>query len=304
MPHGMTDIVLIGTEATRGVESVNMDLHQPMVDDGLTPTLTANNAETNATSTFPDQTDDCPIGATAALRMTPDVNVNTVRDLILMATARTSGVLKAFTVQHSRVGVGDFQYLGSVVSELNMQYSRSGQPDRSSILQFDIGLECMQPDDDPTAISAGTQGVGKRFKIEKGTFTLNSVAALEVVDYRRTIRNVLDLGALNGSGARLYITDGPIEQEVNLTARFTTEAWGALLLAGTEHAAAIVHATGGSNETLTETMGKCQLRSHELSKSNGTVMQAITIRPFHTGSNPATVWTFGSAIGASVLSLP
>jgi len=303
MAHGMKDIVLLGKEATRGTAAATTPLHQPIVDDGLIPSIQGNNAETRASSTWPYQTDECPIGPTASLRLQPDVNVNTVRDLILMIDSRTNGDLASFTAKHSRAGIGDAQYLGCVVSELNMQYSRTGQPDRSSILQFDMSLECMKPEAG-AGVVAGSQAVGKRFKLEQATITINGAGALEVTEYRRSIRVTLDLGALDAAGKRLYITDGDLEEEISLTARFTSDAWTNLILGKTEHAASIVHATGGANETVTETMGKCQLRSHELSKGNGTVMEQIAIRPFHTGAAVPTVWAFGSAIGASVLGLP
>lgn len=302
--HGMNDIVLIGKEAVaRGTLALTFPLHQPFVGDGLTPTRTQHLAEVRPSSSHPDPVAQVPLGLTTGLSLTPEINIATIRDLIDMVTKRTGTDLPSLSIKHGQAGVSDKLFLGCVASQLSLESSRSGSPDGASLLTGSINLECMQALAG-SGVVAGTQGSGRHFNIGKSTFTINAVGALEVLSYSRSINNTLDLGPLNTAGdTRLWITDGETEQEVTLTARFTDEAWEALIENATEHAVIIVHATGTADETVTETMGKVQLSTHEITKENGTVIQRITIKPFHTGAAAATVWTYGSAIGVSALLL-
>lgn len=300
MAHGMKDIILVGLEETPGTEAASMALHQPFIEDGLIPDIQGNNAEVRPSTTFPYQLADIPIGATANFRLMPHVNVNTIRDLITIPTLRTSGDLPSLTFKHTRAGIGHAQYLGSVCSQCDMRYSRQSQPENSSVLAMELSFECMKPEN-TTGVSAGTPATGAHFRIEEASFTLNAVQALEVLSYERSMQITHDLGALDNAGKRLYITHGDLQELITLTARFSAAAWSNLILNKTEFAAAFVHGTGGANETVTETMGKCQVRSHNLSKSSGTVIEQITLRPGHTGAAAPTVWTYGSAIGATAL---
>jgi len=278
-------------------------MHVPFLDIGFERNIEGNNAEVRASSTFPYQTDEIPIGATARPRLMPDLNINTVRDLILLATTRgAGGSITPVTIQDDGIGVasGGMQFLGSIVVEMSLQYSRSGNPDESSILKMELSFECMKPEA-KAGIVAGVPATGARFNLEEASFTLNSVAATKVLSYSRTLRITADVGALDSDGKRLFMTPGDVDELVTLEALFDSNAWTALILGRTEFAAAIVHSTKGANETVTETMGKCQFRSNNQSSSNGTVRERVELRPRHTGAAAPTVWTFGSGIGASVL---
>lgn len=305
MNHPKNRIILIGAESTAGTEASSMDMHVPFLDNGLDRNIQGNNAEVWSSRTFPYQTDEIAIGATASPKLMPEVNVNTIRDLLLMLVSRGAGGSMPFvTIQDDGVGVanGGVQFLGAICVEISMQYSRSSTPDNSSLLTMELSFECMKPEA-KSGISAGTPGAGAHFLIEKATFTLNSVAATKVLEYSRTMRITANLGALDDDGKRLVITPGNVEELITLDAYFDSAAWTTLILGRTEFAASIVHATGGTNETVTETMGKCKFRSNNQSGGDGTVRERVELRPKHTGAAAPTVWTFGTAIGPSVLGL-
>lgn len=302
MPQKMKDVVLFGLESTRGTAAATFPLHQPYVSPGLVPTLTDHLGHVMGSQTWPYRTDSVPLGVTAALGFSPEVNTGTVRDLILMATKRTNGDQPAVSIVHGRSGVGVARYLGSVVESLELSYQSSGSPDAAALLSAQMAFACMLPEaagvDTP-----GTQANGRRFRIGAATFTINAVAALEVMSYTRRITITHAMGRPDNANKRIYLEDGDVDDEVRLVARFTTAAWSNLVLGKTEHAASIVHATGTANETVTETMGKVQLESHTLGESEGTTTEEIVLRPFHTGAAAPTVWAFGSAIPATVLGL-
>ncbi len=107
MPQGMKDIVLFGKETIRGEVAGSFPLHQPFLGDGLVPTLTKHLGEIISSSTWPYRTDQVPLGTTAALTLTPDINVATIRDLIELATQRTAGDQQSVSIKHSRADVGD-----------------------------------------------------------------------------------------------------------------------------------------------------------------------------------------------------
>ncbi|MCB9852766.1 MAG: hypothetical protein H6819_06695 [Phycisphaerales bacterium] len=305
MGHEKNRIILLGVESTPGTEASSMDMHVPFLDIGFERNIEANNAEVWSSSTFPEQTDEIAHGATAAPKLMPEVNVNTIRDLLLLAITRgAGGSITHVTIQDDGLGVssGGVQFLGAVVVELSMRYSRQSQPDASSLLTMELSFQCMKPEQ-KSGISAGTPASGARFRIEDAVFTLNSVAATKVLEYSRTMRIAADLGALDADGKRLFITPGNIEQVVTLDAFFDSAAWTALILGRAEFAASVVHSTGNANENFTETMGKCKLRRHNLGSNNSTVRELIELRPKHTGAAAGTVWTFDTAIGASVLGL-
>lgn len=302
MPQKMKDVVLLGLESTPGTVASAFDLHQPFLGAGLSPNITHHLGEILSSSTWPYRTDEVPLGATARPTFIPDININTVRDLILLATKRTNGDLPSVSIAHTRMGVGHARYLGAVLASMQLEYSRGGSPDASSILQGTMEFECIKPEA-TTGLSAGTQGAGRRFKIQAGVFTVDGVQATKVLSYRRTITNALALGAPDANNARIFLESGDSADELIVVAQFATPAWTTLALGGTEHAASFVHGTGALNETVTETIGKARISSHQLGESDGTVTEEITIMPYHTGAAAPCVWSFGSAIGATVLGL-
>lgn len=303
MAQKMKDVVLFGKEAVaRGTIATTFPLHQPYVGNGLVPTLTNHLGEILSSSTWPYVTTRVPLGVTAALAFSPDWNRDTIRDLITMITKRTTGDQSSISIQHTRAGIGHAKYLGCVVAGANLEYSRSGSPDAASLLGGSMNFECMQAAV-TSGVTPGTQAIASRFQLQKATLTLNAVAATKVLSYRRAWTIAHSLGPPDASNLRLFLEDGALQEEISLVAQFTAVAWDTLLLAGTEFAASVIHATGTANETVTETMGKVQMESHQLGESEGTVTEEITIKPHHTGAVDPTVWTFGSSIGATVLSL-
>lgn len=297
------DIVLMGLESTRGTVAGTFPLHHPFLGAGLVPTLTNNQGEVQSTSTWPVLTTQVGVGLTAGLAFTPDINVATVRDLIRLITERVSGDLNAISIKHSRVGVGDMLYTGCAASQLSLEYSRGSSPDAGALLQGTINFECMQAASSSGA-AAGTQGTGRYFQIGRATFTVNGVAATKVLSYRRQITVAHALGPPDSTGKRLFLEDGELTEEITLVAQFTATAWSAAAVADTEMTStSIVHATGTANETVTETMGKCKVKTHTLGETDNTTTEEITIVPHYTGAANPTVWTYGSSVGASVLGI-
>lgn len=303
MPQTMQDIVKLGKETTRGT-GVSPSLHLPFLGEGLSPVITNNLGKIQASSTWPYDTVNVPLGASAALTLVPDINVDTIRTLILLATKfdDTDGLFPSISIAHSRSGVSNALYTGCVVSQLSLEYSRSGSPSAESILQGSLNLECMKPEA-TGSVAAGTQANAGRFKIGAGTFTINGVSALEILSYRRNFSIAHALGPPDADNNRIYLEDGAVEESVELSARFSADAWTELVLDATEHAAVMVHATGTANETVTETLGRVQAESHQLGSSEGTVTEQITLKLAHTGSVAPTIWTFGSGIGSDALNL-
>ncbi len=300
--NGMTDLIKIGKESTRGEEAASYAMRVPFMGDGLVPTTTPHLGEVMSSSTFPYVTDQVHLGTTSALVLTPDFNVATIRSLILMATKRTAEVMASLTIGHSRVGVSDAAYVGCLCSQLNYEYSRSGSPDVSAILQGSMNFETMGPIEPGGAISGGTAGNGRRFKLPSLVATIDGVAATKILSFRRSFTNVTDAGAPNDDNIRMYMEEGVMNEEFVLRAYFDAADWYELAAAGTEHAVSFVHGTGTANETFTEAIAKAKISSHNLGREGGTVIEEITVKPYY-GSAAPTVITFGSSIGADSLSL-
>jgi len=302
MPNTKRETLLAGLESTRGTVASTFDWDVHLVG-AFERNLEHGHAQIDGNAYFPDPAAQEAIGQIAQPRVTPDININTIRDLILLLTSRTSGALPSISLRHDVPDADEMNFLGCVASELSLNYSRGATPGNEDILQGTLGLECMQAAG-TTGISAGTKPVGNRFKMSQASFSINSVSALEVVSYSRTMRVALDLGGLNSSGKRIYIVDGMLEQEVTLRARFTSDGWRSIVSAGSAVPVVIVHGTGTANETVTETIGAAKIQNHTIAEDGNTRMEEITIRnPPHTGAAAACVWTFGSSIGASVLGL-
>ncbi|MBX3396501.1 MAG: hypothetical protein KF841_14160 [Phycisphaerae bacterium] len=304
MPQKMTDIVLFGKETTRGTKASTFPLHMPFLGQGLVPQITQHVGEILSSSTWPYDTKQVPLGATARLTFTPEFNINTIRSILTMVTKRTSGVQPSVSITHTRAGVGHAQYLGVVAAALSMEYSRSGSPDASSVLQGSMDFECMSAAE-TTGVSAGTQANARRFKLQAATLTLNSVACTKVLSYRRSMTIEHALGAPDSNNARIFLEDGRHMDEVNIVAQFnaTDADWLALILAGTEVPLVVVHATGTANETVTETFGTAQIVNHTLNEQDGTIIVEIAVKPYHTGAAIPDVITYGSLIGADTLLL-
>ncbi|MFO0971824.1 MAG: phage tail tube protein [Phycisphaerae bacterium] len=302
MAHQLQDIVLLGKETTRGTIAGTFPLDQPVF--ALIPTLSNPGGEILSNTGYPFAADVVPVGVTASLEMTPEVNRDTIRDLIDLVTKRTSGDQPQVSIKHGHAaGVTGtnphMQYLGCVARSLRMNFSAGGQPSGESILQASVGLECMTFAA-IAGVSAGTKANARKFQLRHSTITINSVAATKVLSLEHSIDVEHELGRVDASNARLFIQDGMESHAINLTGVFDTIAWRDLVTAATEHAVTIVFGTGTANETVTATIAKAQIQSRTLANQNGLLTQQVTIKPY---SSSGVAWSYGSSIGASVLSL-
>lgn len=294
--------VQLGLEITRGTP-VATTLELPVLDDGFKPTLVNAQGEIMASSTWPYKTDSVPVGVTASLSMAVNLHRDNIRDLILMATKRTAGVLPAVTIIDDQHGVGVARYSGCVLRRLAMGYSRSGSPDKSSILTGVLEFECYLPAAGVGALAGLTQIDARKFQLRHGTITVNNVAASEILSSSIEIANLLSLGPVSAANLRAWIEDGEESQAIKHTARFTATTWRALVEGQTAAATnTIVLATGTATETVTATIAAAQIGTRNLADSDNVVTEEIDVMPYYSGAAPV-VWSFGAAIGASVLGL-
>jgi hypothetical protein len=288
----MTDIVLIGVEETRGT-AVAGALTLAFARDGVDFRHTQHTARSQGSSTFPLKGKPVALGLTPTIRMTPEINVETVRDIIEMATIRADGILSSFTILQAKPAQKKIS--GCVVSSLELSFSRSAAPGDDAILVASMELAGML-EAAATGITAGTLGAGNPFVISKSTFTINSVEATKVLSFRHRITNAIAPTVHKSDLSVEGLVDGECEHETTLTALFDADAWRALCAAGTAHDASLVLATGTANETVTLDYEDAILGAHTPSGSD-VVVQEVTI----VGDGPAI--SFGASIGAGVLSL-
>lgn len=302
MPHGMKSIVRLGPETTRG-EAAETNTTMSFLGAGVLLPREQHQGEVRASSTFPYRTTSVPLGVTPRLTMALDLNVESIRDIILMATLRTNAELPSFTVEHNWGGVASAseKVAGAVVRSLELSFSRSESPDQAALLAAALELAGMSIAD-ASGIVAGTYPFGRYFPLSRATFTLNSVAALGVYSFSWRHTNTLHLGVHGSDGALDSIIDGDAEDEFTVSARFSSTAWKALVQSGAEVVGSMVFATGTANETVTITMGKTRLRAHEPS-ADGTMMEQITFKSDSNEGLPHVAVAYGSAIGASRLGL-
>lgn len=289
----------LGIETTRGTPASALLVEWPIIGDGVRHSLRNHQGEILASSTFPYKTDSVPLGVTHSVSARVEVNRDNIRDIITLATQRTAGVLPAATIVHDQSGVGVARLLGCVVRSLNLELSRSGDPDVSNLLTATLEWECMSGSNGEGAINTGlTPANAPRFQIRHGTYTINSVAALVLLSLRIGISNDLSLGPPNSSNVRSYLEEGFESQEVRTVQRFASTAWRALLEGSTQAAASFVLATGVANETVTATLAKNQFDAREIGAQDGVVTEEMSLMPF---GSPAIAWSFGIEIGASTL---
>lgn len=302
MPIGAKNIVRVGKETTRGTAASSLALDLHLQGAGLEPTFTDHLGEVRGAATFPDITDLVGLGLTPGFRITPIVNVDTVKDLILMAMRDEDGELPSFTFAETSGGVGNQRFVGCICRELSAEFSRSANPNESALLSVSLDFAAMGVED-ASGVSAGTKALGRSLQIRKSTFTVNSADQLDVLSYRLRVANELFLGPHDTDGKLRYIEDGPRTVEMTLASRFTTEAWRNLVKNATEFAAAIELATGTATETVTLDAAKCKADVHDHPERQGVITEQLSIKPYHTGSAEALVPSFGSGIGSSVLGL-
>lgn len=295
--------VQMALEVTRGTAVAPTTLEMPIMGDGMKATIVDATGKIIASSTWPYATDEVPVGVyCSGITMRVEANRDNIRDLILLATKRTSGNLPSVTIVHDQSGVGVARYSGCVCRSITLEFSRGATPGDDNLLAVNMEFDCMKAENGQGAIAALTPASARRFQIRKGTYTVNAVSATETSSLRIAVTNQLALGPVDGSDKRLYIEDGEEMNEIATTQRFTTTAWRALVEGSTEFAASFVLATGTANETVTATIAKAQGGARELGELDGVVTEQIGLKAFYGAAAPV-VWTFGSAIGLTVLGL-
>jgi hypothetical protein len=302
MSQQLNHQVQFGKEVTRGTP-VATTLELPVVEDGFRPTITNALGEVMASSTFPYITDQVPVGVTAELSITADANRDTIRDIILMCTKRTAGLLPSFTIIDDQQGVGTARYSGCVARQLTLQYSQSGTPDGSAILRATMQFDCMKVENGQGSIAALSQAVARHFIMNRGSTTVNNVAATGVLSTIIEWINNLSMGPVDAANVRTWLVEQSERTSVRHVARFAATTWRALVEAATQaNTNTITIATGTANETVTLSIPAAQINSRTLGESAGEVTEEITLMPFGSGG-PAISPAFGSAIGASLLGL-
>lgn len=296
--HGKLSIVRIGKEQERGTAATTA-LTSPFVGAGWKFPRQQYLAKIKSSGTFPSPTASVALGLTARVTGAPEVNVATIRDIILMAMMRTAGVLPSFTFEQNLVGQEKIS--GCVCSSLELTFQRSATPDEGAILSATMEFAAMKVAA-ATGIVAGQYAVGRYFPMALSIFTLDDVIAAAVQSWTWKHTNLLPAGYHKSDLSIDHIGDGDEIDEFTVLARGATAAWRALVSAGTEVATSMVFATGTANETVTLAMGKTRLGDHD-PQGDDTVLEQITFSPVHTGVARPVAVSFGSAIGASVLGL-
>jgi hypothetical protein len=291
----LRNLVRIGKETVRGTAVIGT-LTVPTIGDGLKIGLTNHLGKIRPSSTYPNLGYQQSLGLTPAAALSPLVNINTVRDLINMAFARTAGVLPSLTIEETSEGVDSQKASGCVCSKLALSFQRSATPNEAALLAAQLEFAAMKIAA-ATGVTAGSQGSGHHFSLAQGTYTINSVASLWPTNWGWTLTNIVQPGPHLADRSVEWIQEGDAAHEFDLTGRFSTAAWRDLVKNATDHTCVFVLATGTSGETITLTLTNCQVESHTLSEDGPTTMQAIKISPL------AVSIAFGAGIGASVLSL-
>lgn len=304
--HIMTERIQMALEGTRGTAASLMTLEVPFVGEGLVPTVTSHLGEIRGSAHFPSRTDMVSLGVTRGFSLAVELNKNNIRDIILLATKRTAGVLPSVTVVRNQHGLGPDRFFGCVCERLRLGFSRGGSPDASAVLAAQMDFQCMGGAEGEGAIASLTAAHASRFPMQHGVFTVSGVGLPIVTSQELVIANSLALGPPDADDKRGYIVDGDEAVEIRLTNYYN--ATGAGLLTQIEEQSeltsnSLLFATGTANETVTATMGKLKIGSFTRSSAEGAPMCDITLKPYHTGAAHQIAWTFGSAIGASVLGL-
>lgn len=297
---GTSNIVLAGKEVTRGT-AVAMPFNLPFVGDGLKIGLKNHVGEILASSTYPFKTARVPLGLTPAVKLTPDVNRDTIRDLFLLSLKRTLGAtLPSLTFGEDCMTIDAQKAAGCVCQNANWDFSRNENPNEAALLSCQMDFAAMNIA--AATVAAGTQPVARRFPIHQATFSLNSVSALEVLSFGMKTATTIKSGPHKADRSVMYVEDGSQMTTFSMKARFSAAAWRNLIKNGTEFGAVIVLQTGTANETVTLALPAAQAETHELSGGDTIVEEQIDFEPFYSAAAPVAV-AFGSAIGASNLSL-
>lgn len=300
----MRDVILIGAESARGTLASTFPFACPFVSPGLKPQTNAALAEIRASTDWPGISDRVGVGVTKQLPLTPDINVNTIADLIKMATKRTSGALNSYSIKHAHSGLAGTnpvnRYLGAVCSGFNMSFSGGENPGLESILVGSWNFETMGFAAATETLS-GTQPTGRRFQIRPSTFSVNSVAQAKVLSMELAGQNELSLGRPDSTNTRIYLEDGEFIISAKLVVQFVNVNWRDLVDAQTEFPASLVLATGTATETATLALTKCKAGDRPLAVAGKTYTEEITALAYQTGADPFALWTFGAGIGANVL---
>lgn len=294
MAQPLNHRVQLGRESTWG-QAGSLTAEWPVVGAGFKPAIADDLKEVEASSTYPYTTDQVSMGVSGSLTIEVDANVATIRDIILVASARTSGVLNRFTIVDNQHGVGVAQYLGCVCKSMTLSASRS------DVLKVTLTFECFKSTNGTGTLGSLTQGTGHHFAHRHSTIKVNNVEATKVLTTEISLDNGLDAGPVQADGSRMYIQEGNAKYGIKHTAMFDSTAWRVLIEASTAAATnTIVFSTGTASETVTATIATARLRSRGIGSEGSVVSEDIELAPYGAS---AVAWSFGSSIGASALSL-
>lgn len=302
--HIMTERVQMALEVTRGTAVSPMTMDVPFVGEGLVPSSVSHLGEVRGSAHFPSRTDMVALGVTHGLSLACEVNKNNIRDLILLATKRTNGVLPSVTIVHNQHGLGPARYRGCVCERLRLGFSTGGSPDAAAVLAAQMDFQCMNGEEGAGAIAELTAPHAARFRHPSSSVTVSGTAVPVVLGTEVVIANSLALGPPDADSLRGYIVDGDMATEIRVSNYFANTTLRTLLEEQTETASnTLIFATGAANETVTGTMGKLRLGTRTRGSAEGAPTQELTLEPWHTGSAHQIAWSFGSSIGASILGL-
>lgn len=309
MPQKMKDIVRMGLQVDLATPAGSFPLHAPFEGSGLKRTLTQHTGTIEASSGWPYTDDEVNVGNTAALEFTPQLNINTIRDMVRLITLRTpypGRELYPITIKHSQSGVRDLQFNSCLCNSLNLEFSSSGQPDRSAVLSGTMGFACMETLKTATeAVTPGTQPTGHRFQLRHSIISLDGTVATAVMSYRQSITVTLSEGRPDPDNRRIYLESQNQKDEITMVVHFNSAEYQDKIHDEVEMASSFIQfATGFANETFNFVFPRSRLVSDVLNEDAGTTVAEITLRPYTDGTNPHSIVQWGGAIGPSLLGLP
>lgn len=303
----MQDIILVGVEAVaRGTLAASFPFALPFISPGLKPEQTPGLAQIRASTDYPSISDQVGVGNTVKFPITPDINVNTIRDIIKMATKRATGDLTSFSFKHSHRGLTGTnpvnRYLGCLVAGLRMGFSAGGSPGQDAVLAGSMDVETLGFTRANETLT-GTQPTGNRFQLRHSTFDVNAVANAKVVGCEMNVVNEVDGGRPDASNIRIYLEEGFFVLDVMVRAKFENVNVRDLVDAQSDVPVTVTFKTGVANETVALAVPHSRIGERPLSTEGGVYIEQFRGLAFGTGSDPSALFTFGSAIGASALGL-
>ena len=300
-PHRREAVNNVGLESTPGT-AASTTFSFDYEGEGLSPNVQNEHAEINAASTHPETTEHVPVGRTVETSLAPLVNAATIRDLLLMTFPQGGGEFPTFTMDTDNSAIEDERLVGAVVTQQEWIFQRQAGGGDGMVLRCNMQIQAAKYPAGVT-VSETAYPAGNLFLMNKMAATVNSVAALDILDWtwRRTV--AWAVGPPDANLDALYLTRGLVKNEFTLRASYDAAAWLALVAGQTKFACQFVLDTGATNETVTIDAGACKGRSHSVSGEEE-VTETLELVTQHTGSAESVPEpTFGIAIAASRLGL-